>query len=337
MRVLVLGGTGLISTGITRELLERGHDVLHFNRGLSPGQFPGSVRTVRGDRDSRADLGATLDYGDVDAVVDMICYTSEQAAIAVDVFAGRVGQYVMCSTVDVYTKPAAFLPVTESHPRVPAASFPYAFAKQQAEEVLWEAHRCRRLAVTVLRPGATYAASGGAPLGDFPLLVHRLRHGRPVIVHGDGSSIWVVCHRDDVAHAFVTSLHNPAAIGRAYNVTGEELLTWNAYLRTVADAVAGAPPVFVHIPTDTLIRAAPRLAAWTWTNFQYNNIFDNQTARRDLGFRPTTTWAQAVAGFDFDDLPVPNADLLVAYDALVEEWERATTAFVAAMPENAVR
>jgi nucleoside-diphosphate-sugar epimerase len=128
-------------------------------------------------------------------------------------------------------------------------------------------------------------------LGWGTAYLDRLRQGRPVIVHGDGTSFWMACHRSDVAAAFVKALGNPDAVGRAYHVTGEEWLTWDVYTRIVAQAVGGPEPRIVHIPTDLLGKALPKKAQWCVENFHYNNLFDNTLAHRDLGFSYTVPFA----------------------------------------------
>lgn len=322
MRVLILGGTGLISTGITRQLLSRGDDVTLFTRGTTPHPFGDAVQEVQGDRGWGPDLDRAFGAGPFDAVIDMICFTADDARLIATAAAGRTPQLVVCSTVDVYTKPAPAYPVTEATERRPSPTFPYAFDKQRAEEVLEAAAAAGGFQLTVLRPAATYLDRAVAPVGDYPTMIARLRAGRPIVIHGDGSSFWVSCHRDDVAAAFVAALGNERAFGAAYTLAGSELLTWDAYWTTVATAL-GVDAEIVHIPTDLLHRAAPRLAEWCWMNFQYDNVFDCSAAEADLGFRMRRTWAEGVAAFAFDDVDDPDPHDAAEYDELVRAWQRA--------------
>ena len=222
----------------------------------------------------------------------MLCFTGEDARVAVAAFGGRVAQYVMCSTVDVYTRPARYYPVDESHERRPSPAFGYAVGKQEAEDVLENAHQSGSFPVTVLRPAATYASHVVAPLATMDLYVDRLRRGLPVILPGDGTSLWVVCHRDDVARAFVRSLGHEPSYGTAYNVASSELLTWDTYWGTFARALGVESPRFLHVPTDVLTVAVPDLAEWCGTNFHHNNIVDSSLAERDLGFVSTVRWQE---------------------------------------------
>jgi nucleoside-diphosphate-sugar epimerase len=326
MRVLIVGGTGLISTAITRQLAARGDEVVLYNRGQHEAEIP-AVQRIVGDRNDDAAFEAQMaEVRPLDAVIDMVCFRPEQAESAIRAFRGRTAQYVFCSTVDVYTKPAPRYPVREDAPRVPLPTFPYAFEKARCERLLEAAHARGELAVTLIRPAWTYG-EGGRVLHTFgwgTYYLDRLRQGKPIIVHGDGTSFWVGCHRDDVARAFVGALDNAAAYGRAYHVTGEEWLTWNAYHQTVAQALDAPAPRLVHIPTDLLGRVAPRAAEWCVENFSHNNIFDNTAARADLGFAYTVPfatgvqrvieWLAAHGGFE-------DSEAHGFYDRIIEAWE----------------
>jgi nucleoside-diphosphate-sugar epimerase len=326
MHVLILGGTGLISTAITRQLLERGARVTHANRGMSANPFGDEVTSVRARRDDAARLTDIASHDRFDAVIDMVCYRPGEARIAVEAFAGRTDRYVMCSTVDVFTKPAPSYPVDESGERKPSPAFPYAHQKAECERILEDAFQAGRLPLTILRPAATYADSAVPSVGSFDLALERLRQGRPLIMHGDGSSLWAACHRDDVARTFVAALDSDVALGRSYNVPGTELLTWNAYWTAVAAAV-GVQPEFVHIPTDVLGACAPRLAEWCVQNFQYDNVFNADAAARDLGFKYTVRWADGIGRAlpGRVDRPVDPRERS-AYEAVLAGWTPMTDA-----------
>jgi nucleoside-diphosphate-sugar epimerase len=326
MRVLILGGTGLISSGITTQLLERGDEVTHLVRGTGAPAYPGRVRTIRGDRRDPDALAAARGSGH-DVVIDMLCFTAADARSAAEAFAGGGAHYVMCSTVDVYTKPAAVLPVTEDHERRPDPEFGYAAGKAAAEEVLLAAHRHGDLSVTVLRPAATYLDHAVPSIGGWPLALRRLLTGKPVILHGDGSGIWAACHRDEVAHAFVEAAHRPDTAGAAYNVTGHEMLTWRAYWTAVADALR-VPAQFTCIPTETLAAVAPEMAAWCLHNFQYDNLYDCSAAARDLDFHLTISWAEGIAAglgrlLAAGDPPRADPAEQAGYQAILDAWQRA--------------
>ncbi len=295
MRILIIGGTGNISTATARILAARGEDVTLYNRGRSGA--PIDCKTITGDRYDHAAFEAQMaEAGTFDCVIDMIGYDPEDVRSLVRAFAGRTAQVIFCSTVDVYTKPAQVYPIVESADRAPSPAFPYAHKKALCERILEEAHARDDFAVTLIRPAQTYNDSQSPlPLiGSGTHFLKRIRQGKPIIVLGDGTSFWSAAHRDDVGPTFVAAIGNSKTYGKAYHVTAEEVFTWEQLYQIVAD-VMGAPPIdFVHIPTDLLGRMAPKAAAWSVVNFHYNNIFDNSAAKIDLDYRYTIPWAEGV-------------------------------------------
>lgn len=338
MRILVIGGSGLISTGITEQLLARGDDVTWFNRGRRQPQPPPGIRLITGDRtDLPAFESALRSAGTFDAVIDMICYQPEEAASAVRALSGRTAHYIFCSTVDVYTKTQPNYPVREDAERAPKTSFPYAVHKKACEDILFSADEAGKLPVTIIRPAYTYG-EGAAPLHTFGWgrwYLARLRQGKPVVVHGNGQSLWSCCHRDDVARAFVGAVGNSAARGKAYTVSGSEWLTWDHYHELLAEAAGAPPPTIVHIPSDLLGRALPREAEWCVENFAYNGIFDTTAAQHDLGFRYTIPWREGasrmVQAFDAWGQTEPEP---AYYERLLAAWERLGNAMVQAFSSS---
>ena len=245
MRILLIGGTGLISTAITRLLLERGADDLTLsNRGKTEVRFlhsvPHTIKVIQGDRTNFAAFEQQMqEAGTFDCVIDMCCYLPDEAESVVHAFSGRIGQYIFTSTVDVYTKPAARYPITEQAERQPDPAFAYAYHKAACEEILQAAHNNSDFFVTIIRPAYTYGEGRGPihTLGGSTMYLDRLRKGKPIVVHGDGSSFWGACYRDDVARAFVQAAGQAHTFGRAYHVTGEEWMTWNQYHQRVAAAL----------------------------------------------------------------------------------------------------
>jgi nucleoside-diphosphate-sugar epimerase len=295
MKVLVIGGTGLISTPLTRFLSERGEDLTLYNRGETPPRVPAHVRIVRGDRTRYSEFEAQMhELGHFDCVIDMVGYAPEDVESAVRAFKGRVGQFIFCSTVDVYQKPATRYPYTEDEPY--GGLNTYSINKVTCEKILRTAHDPKAFPLTIIRPAYTYGESRGVlyPFGTSSTYLDRIRAGKPIIVHGDGSSLWVCCHCDDVARAFANAVQNPKTFGKAYHTTGEEWLTWDEYHRQVAQALNAPEPQIVHIPTNTMLKISPERAAIIQQNFMFNNIFDNSAAHDDLGFRYTISWVEGV-------------------------------------------
>jgi nucleoside-diphosphate-sugar epimerase len=329
VKVLVIGGTGLISTAIVRELVERGDTVTVLNRAERQGR-PNGVGQIIADRTDpvafEAAIGAS---GTWDAVIDMICFVPDEAAVAARVLQGRTGQYVMTSTIDVYRKPAPRLPYVEDTPHGGIGQ--YALDKVACERILWAAHDRGGLPLTVIRPAATYGEGGRLvqPLGFRPTLIDRLRKGKPIVVHGDGSSLWVSCHRDDVATAFVGAVSRPATtIGHAYHVTGEEWVTWDQHLTLVAEAAGAPPPDICHIPSDALRRISPDAGRLAWENFRFHNVFDNAAAHRDLDFRYRVSLRDGlprlVASLDARGA-VEDSDLDPLDDRIIGTWRAMVT------------
>jgi len=300
MKVLILGGTGVISSAITQQLLRRGDiEVTLFNRGKSERRFEGDVKTLRGNRYDYLPFVQQMQEaqkaeGGFDTVIEMIGYGRDDAESLVEAFGGRISQVIFCSTVDVYAKPYDFYPVTEAH-RLEGRN-DYARNKVLCERVLRNAAVDRQFALTILRPAHTYGEGSGLihSMGWSSGYLDRLRKGKPIIVHGDGQSLWSSCHVDDVARAFVNAVGNPKATGRCYHLTGEEWIPWNRYHETVTAAMGWQLPKLVHIPTDLLVRLAQLRAGVCYDNFQFNNIFDNTAAHTDLGFRYTVPFAEGV-------------------------------------------
>jgi len=334
MRILLIGGTGLISTAITRLLLERGADDLTlYNRGKTEVRISPSVKVIHGDRKDFAAFEQQMqEAGTFDCVIDMCCYLPDEAESVVHAFSGRIGQYIFTSTVDVYTKPAARYPITEQAERQPDPAFGYAYHKAACEEILQAAHNNSDFRVTIIRPAYTYGESRGIlhSLGGRTTYIDRIRKGKPIIVHGDGQSLWGSCYIDDVARAFVNAVGNTQSYGQAYHVTGEEWLTWNQHHQQVAAALGAPAPTLVHIPSSLLARAV-KAASWTALNFQYSNIFDNRAAQRDLNFRYTIPWKQGVqrtvAWLDARG-GVEDSANEPEYDRIIAAWQRSGAAMV---------
>lgn len=295
MKILIIGGTGLISTPLTHFLLQRGEEVTLYNRGITLSRVPAGTRVLTGDRQQYSTFENQMqDAGYFDCVIDMVGYLPDDAESVIRAFRGRIGQFIFCSTVDVYRKPATRYPYTEAE--VYGGLNNYSKNKVICEKTLWAAHERGDFPVTIIRPAYTYGESRGIlyPVGSGGGYLDRIRKGKPIIVHGDGSSLWVACHIDDVARAFAGALGNSRTFGKGYHTTGEEWMTWDRYHQGVAEALSAPPPTFVHIPTDTLMKIVPDRAVSVADNFQFNNIFDNSAAHADLGFRYTISWVEGV-------------------------------------------
>ncbi len=325
MKILILGGTGLISTGITRLLLERGDEVTHYNRGQRSSEFAGRVTTIAGDRYAHAAFEAQMaELPAFDCVLDMIGYSTDDVESLLRAFGGKTGHLVFCSTVDVYARPASSYPVKENEPFQPAA-WDYAQKKAACEKILWEWHEREKHPFTIIRPVHTYGEQGAVlhTFGGGSYHLDRLKKGKPILVHGDGSSLWSSVHRDDAAVAFVNALGNPVTFGRSYHLPGEECVTWNQYHTLVAKGIGAPLPNLVHIPIDLLYPLDKR-AFITAINFQYNNCFDSSAAKSDLDFQyriSISEGAKQIYTHLVETRRLENSDDVPQDDRILAAWE----------------
>lgn len=291
MKVLLIGGSGNISPAIAKELLAMGAEVTVFNRGHH--KVPGTGQ-ITGDRYDTEDFIRKVSAHSFDCVIDMICFHPKDAQALVDAFAGRVKQLVFCSTVNTYVAPAPFYPVTEETPLGADPAFEYAHEKLLCEQLLQSAAEKGAFELTVIRPGATGndASTPIALLGDGLGLMHRMLAGKPIIVMGDGSSLWAMAHRDDVGKAIAHAVLNEKAYGQGYTIASEDAMTWERYFEIAAEALGAPKPDFVHIPWEILVKLAPEDCSWVGLNFRFNNIYSSAKAKRDLGFEQTISWEE---------------------------------------------
>jgi len=285
MRTLVIGGTGLISTAIAQQLLDRGDAVTVFNRGRTPVRVQGALEILTGDRWEAGSLERAVDGRTWDAVIDMTAFAPENGDQLVRVFWGRTAQVVLCSTACVYGGPAAELPIRETSARSPFGR--YGDNKAAIERILLERSGRDGTVATILRPSFT-AGEGVTAAGLLfdDALVSRMRARRPVIVMDDGRTPWAIAHVSDVARGFVASLGNPRAAGNDYHLTSHEHTDWNGVYRTLAEAAGGAAEI-AYVPSEWLRKVAPRRSLGVWFIYRFPSVYDNAKAERDLGFATT--------------------------------------------------
>ncbi len=333
MRVLIIGGTGLISTAITRLLLEGGADVWLYNRGNTALRLPSHLSApnlIHGNRRDRNAFEAAMSQaGQFDAVIDMIAFEPDDVTSAQRAFSGRCGQYVFTSSVDAYLKPHVSHPITEEHPTGGLTA--YGKAKAACENLLLQGGAA--FPFTIIRPGHS-SGEGGQGLDLFGWGSHyldRIRRGMPLIIHGDGTALWGTSYVDDVARAYVAALGTKAAIGRAYHLASSEVMTWARLYEATAEALGVAVPERIAIPSSLLASALPQLARECLENFQFNNIFDNAAARRDLGFVQTVGYVEMMSrvyGWLVDNNKLQRAEDQPYYDAILQNWAAVAGTFV---------
>jgi nucleoside-diphosphate-sugar epimerase len=304
MRVLLLGGTGNISTSLTRQLVAAGHETWLVNRGKR-NPIPGT-RQVQADTNDEVALTAATAGMTFDAVLDFIAFKPTDSERDARVFAGRTSQYIFISSASVYQKPLASHLVTESTPLV-NPYWDYSRDKIACEEACLSLLRSQGFPAVIVRPSLTYDTVIPTALGgwtDFTV-VDRIKRGVPVVVHGDGSSLWTITHADDFCSALFGLLGNPATIGEAFHITSDEVLTWDEIYREIGRAV-GVPTKLVHVPSDLIAAVEP----WHRGNLHGDKsasvVFDNSKIKRfvpgwqaripwRVGIRRTIAWYEADA------------------------------------------
>jgi nucleoside-diphosphate-sugar epimerase len=284
MRVLILGGTGVLSRAIVDRLLLDKHEVAIFNRGSKELSFNGEVRQLVGDRMNREAFESAMAKERFDAVIDMICFNEADARSTVRAFKGRVGQLVICSSIAAYKRPYRSVPTVEAAESLhDDPVFAYAFHKAEVERYLWGVIAAEKLPITLIRPSLTYGP-GVINMGVLRQnygIVHRIRQGKPLVMFGDGSTPWSFTFAPDLAKGFAGVLGNPATYGQAYHVTSEERSIWEDLYLTFGKIV-GKTPRIVHIPSALLHKAAPNLCGHLSWEKTYAGLFDNSKIKRDV-------------------------------------------------------
>lgn len=277
MKALFIGGTGNISSACSQLALERGVELYLLNRGQSLRPLPEGARVINADiRDPNA-VREALGSMRFDVVADFIAFTPQHIETDLQLFRGRTGQYLFISSASAYQTPPATLPVTEAA-ILDNPVWQYSRDKAACEERLLRAYREEKFPFTVVRPSHTYSAVYVPVHGNWTTIDRMLR-GLPVIVHGDGTSLWTLTHSSDFAKGFVGLMGNSHAIGEAYHITSDEWLTWNQIHEILASAV-GVQPELVHVPSDLIAVYDPIWGESLLGDKAHSFILDNSKIKR---------------------------------------------------------
>jgi nucleoside-diphosphate-sugar epimerase len=271
LTALFIGGNGIISSACSALAVERGIDLTLLNRGTDSTRPP-----IEGARHITGDAHALPPLGEYDVVVNFRSFVPSAVAADVARFTGRTGQYVYISSASAYQKPVARLPITESTP-LRNDFWQYSRDKIASEDVLVDAYRSTGFPMTIVRPSHTYDRTAIVLEGGWTQL-DRMRRGEPIVVHGDGTSLWTLTHNTDFARAFVGLLGNPRTIGEAYTITSDEVLPWDAIARLYGDAL-GVTPEIVHVASETIARSIPEWGPGLLGDKAHSVIFDNAKVR----------------------------------------------------------
>ena len=322
LRVLFIGGTGVISAAAAERAVTVGHRLTMLNRGsaiLRPA--PEGVEVLRADIRDTASVRTAIGGRTFDVVVDFVAFTADHVATDIELFAGRTGQYVFISSASAYQKPPARLPILESTPlRNPF--WQYSRDKIACEDLLVKAYRQDGFPATIIRPSHTYDRTMIALTGGWTDIA-RMRAGKPVVVHGDGTSLWTLTHSTDVAKALVGLLGRPQALGDSFTITSDEYLPWNRIYELFAEAAGAPTPQLVHIASDTIAAAAPELGPSLLGDKSHSLVFDNSKVKAlvpefictvpfALGARQILNWFDANP-----DQQIVNEGLNSTFDQLI--------------------
>jgi nucleoside-diphosphate-sugar epimerase len=280
MRILFIGGTGIISSACSVLALREGHEVYLLCRGQSPRPIPGGARVLSGDVRDLTDARRALGDLHFDSVADFISFETPHIERALELFSGRTRQYVFISSASAYKKPVDHWPITESTP-VHNPFWEYSRNKIACEERLLRAYREQDFPMTIVRPSHTYDRTllPFDPHGAGYTVLKRMLAHKPVVVHGDGTSLWVLTHHRDFAKGFLGLLGNPQAVGETFHITSDEVLTWNQIFTLVANA-AGVEPRLVHVPSEVIAKHHPAWGAGLLGDKAHSVIFDNTKLKR---------------------------------------------------------
>jgi len=324
LRVLFVGGTGLISSACAQVAVDSGIELTVLNRGQTASRpLPAGVTQLRADVRDAAAVRAALEDREFDSVVQWVAFTPEHVQADLDLFRDRTGQYVFISSASAYQTPPARLPITESTPlRNPF--WQYSRDKIACEDRLVAEYRDNGFPATIVRPSHTYDASKTILERGWTLLA-RMLAGKPVIVHGDGTALWTVTHNTDFARAFVPLLGHARTYGDAFHITSDDFLTWDQIAHALATAL-GVKPRIVHVPSEAIAVADPEWGGGLIGDKAHSMTFDNSKIRSIVpGWHATVPFEQGareIADWHLADpaRQVVNPELDVLMDKLAEQY-----------------
>jgi nucleoside-diphosphate-sugar epimerase len=300
MKILLIGGTGTISSAITRQLAEGGHELWLLNRGNRKNEVPANVRQVICDINDEAEVMRQTGAEVFDAVCEFIGFLPSQVERDIRLFTGRTRQYVYISSASAYNKPAASHVITEGT-TLANPYWEYSRNKIACEELLMRTYREAGFPVTIVRPSHTYCERGvpvsvHGPKGSWQVL-KRMMEGKPVLVQGDGSSLWTLTWNEDFARGFIGLLGNPKAIGEAFQIMSDEQLTWNQVYQSVANAL-GVTFKPYYVSSEFLAAVSPKAYDFTGNllgDKSVTVVFDCTKLKRAVpGFCATTRFDEGV-------------------------------------------
>ena len=300
MKILMIGGTGTISSAITRQLAASDNELWLLNRGSRKNEVPGNVKQIIADIDDEAEVLRQIGETQFDAVCEFIGFLPSQVERDIRLFKGRTKQYVYISSASAYNKPAANHVITEGT-TLANPYWEYSRNKIACEELLLKEYRENGFPITIIRPSHTYCERA-VPVSVHGLkgswqVLKRMMEGKSVLVHGDGSSLWTLTWNEDFAKGFIGLLGNPKAIGESFQIMSDEQLTWNQIYECVGKALNVRPKLY-HVASDFLAATSPK--EWDFTGNLLGDkaatvVFDCSKLKRAVpGFQATTRFDEGV-------------------------------------------
>jgi nucleoside-diphosphate-sugar epimerase len=273
MKVLFIGGTGVISSACSELAISRGIELYHLNRGKSAG-----IRKVEGAKTIISDIRNSdktrkaIHGHEFDVVVDWIAFESQHIQNDINLFSNRINQFVFISSASIYQTPPEKLPITEDTP-LDNPFWEYSRKKITCENILRQEYLKSGFPFTIVRPSHTYDKTSIPILGGYTAL-QRMKQALPVIVHGDGTSVWTLTHHKDFAVGLVGLLGKQEAINQAFQITSDEWLSWNN-IYTILAGELGVEPHLIHVPSNVIARYDKEIGDGLLGDKSHSMIFDN--------------------------------------------------------------
>ncbi|MDC6389391.1 SDR family oxidoreductase [Maribacter sp. PR1] len=293
MKVLFIGGTGNISTPSSRLAVAKGMELYLLNRGKAKVEIEGA-QSITGDINKPEEL-TELKQHTWDVVVNWIAFTPEDIERDLELFQGKTKQYIFISSASCYQTPLTYPVITESTPLCNNL-WDYSDNKIRCEERLMKAYREEGFPITIVRPSHTYDTVTPLAIGGFDKynVIDRILKGKEIIVHGDGTSLWTVTHADDFAKGFVGLLGLTTAIGHAFHITSDEVLSWNMIYKITAAAL-GKEANIIHIASDFICKIEPSFTGSLLADKAESVLFDNSKIKTFVpGFKATIPYSEGI-------------------------------------------
>lgn len=291
MKVLFIGGTGIISSACSEHALSKGIELYHFNRGQSHRKIAGAI-LLKGDIRNIAQAAEVLKDYSFDVVVDWIAFVPEHIKSDIELFRNKTKQFVFISSASAYQKPVNRLPITEETP-LDNPYWQYSRDKIACEKLLLDEYKNNGFPATIVRPSHTYDKTL-IPVDWGYTVLDRMKKGKKTVIHDDGNSLWVLTHHKDFAVGFTGLLGHPKAIGEAFHITGSELMTWNQIYELLSKAM-GVVLDPVYIPSSTIHKYDPRMGDSLLGDKAHTVIFDNTKIKKLVpDFKQTIPFEEGV-------------------------------------------